>query len=145
MTPLRITLGDFNLGSYGVRGVLEVNERVLVDAHTGIEGQRRASRHQVGTASCFGVKTLDRAVVDRQHVVERRLFEEEVLHRLQLFGIGRCEVMRKAEICARVIKLPFIRRQRRVRRIFPGEAVNRARKPAVMIDRSVAGDLEILR
>ena len=52
--------------------------------------------------------------------------------------------MRKAKVAAGVVELPHILGELVPRRIFPRRAVDRAGEPAVVIDRAVAGDLEIL-
>ena len=73
MTPFAAALGDFDVGGDRVRGVLEVDEGVFVDAHARIEGQRRAPAHQLRPSGELGVEAFDAAVVDRQHVIGDRL------------------------------------------------------------------------
>ncbi len=48
---VRPALGDVDVRGDGVRGVLEVDERVLVDAHAGIKRQRRAPRLSIRSSS----------------------------------------------------------------------------------------------
>ena len=91
------------------------------------------------------VEALDRSVVDRQHMVDDRLLEEELLHRLELLRVLRGDVMRKAEVLASVVELPVIFGRGWRGLIFPRRLVNGAGEPSVVVDGAIAEDFEILR
>ena len=87
--------------------------------------------------------------VQRQDLVLLRLLEEQLLHFLELGGIGGGHVVRLRPVLAQVVKLPG----HVVERILvdragdvPGRADDfRAGDPAFVIDGVVAHHLEILR
>ena len=73
-----------------------------------------------------------------------RLFEEFLLHRLQPLGILRGDIVREAEVAARVEQFPHVLVERRARFRRPRLEMDRARQPAVLIQRAVTEYLEIL-
>ena len=92
-----------------------------------------------------GIGPLGRPVINRQDVIDGCHLHEEVLQLLQLRRFLRGEIVDKAEVLGRVVKLPDIVLQTMVGLLQPWLAVNRPGKPALVIDRAVSGDLEVLR
>ena len=138
-------LRDVQVCGDGEGAVLDVDEDVLAHAgHALAERERGAACHQIGAADESGVEALETAVVDGQDAVLDRLLDEEVLHLLELGGIGGGEIVGEAEVVAGVVELPFVVLQRGTGLGFPGRAVDGAGEPAVAVDGTVAGDLEVL-
>ena len=76
--------------------------------HAGINRQRRAVAHYIGALGERWVESLIGAVVERQHVVLDRLFQECGLHLLQLVGVFLGKINRAIEIILGAVELPFV-------------------------------------
>ncbi len=69
------------------------------------ERERGAIPHQVGPASRGGVETLQESVIDGQHSVFDGLLDEQFLKFLELRRVNGGQVVRQAEVLARVVEL----------------------------------------
>ena len=85
------------------------------------------------------------AIVERQHLVLDRFLQEQLLQLLELLGVLRGQVVRRAEVLVDVVEFPLVFEERMPRLAFPGGAVDRVGQPAVVVDAAVAEDLEVLR
>ena len=89
-------------------------------------------------------------VVQWEDLVARRLHHEDFLHRPQAVGLRRGEVAKLRRIVREVVELPSVAvhhvGRQRCGHAGPGcRGGRRAGDPAVVVDRAVAEDLEILR
>src|SRR5512139_960938 len=79
--PLGSPFGYLYLGSDRVRPVLCIDKNIFrYPRHSLIDRQRRPPGHQVGSAHKGGVKALQFAVIERQHVVLDCFLREQLLH-----------------------------------------------------------------
>src|SRR5437667_6694506 len=69
---------------------------------------------------------------------------EEVLQLLQLLRVLRGEIVGQAEVRPGVVQLPGVLLERRPWLELPRRAVDGAGEPAVVVDRPIAEDLEVL-
>jgi hypothetical protein len=105
-----------------------------------VRGPMRSGRPTSNT-----VEPLEHAVIKGQHLVFRGFFQEDGLQFLEFFRIRGGEVVGEAEVGAGIIEFPGgIVLQRAARFGFPRRLVNGAGEPALVVDRAVAGDLEVL-
>src|SRR5581483_8227013 len=88
-------------------------------------------------------------VIQRQHVVFRRLDQEEFLQLAQLFGILGGEVVVFGVVLGDVVELPFVAVDYVGQLGRPQEPDRnrrrRGRDPAIVVDRAGTKHLEILR
>ena len=92
-----------------------------------------------------GVEPLGESRVEREDVVFLGLFQEQSLQLGQLVGLFPGEVDGLAEVVFEVVELPGgVHEAVAAAGGFPGQAVAAARDPAVVVDRAVGGELEIL-
>ncbi len=115
ITPCVVGVLHLHLGRDGVCYALHVDEGVLHHArHAGIDCQRLAPAHQVGTSGDRRVEALGASIVDRQHVVADRLLHEDRLQLLQLLRMLLGQVVRLAEVLDRRCRAPTRRPSARV-------------------------------
>ena len=136
-----------DLGGDGVRLVLDAQDAVLRQAPHAAEEDLGLALDQYRPAGGVGIHLLHHPVVDRQHLVARRLDQPQPLQIVELFRHLLGEILRLAPVLGRVVELPDIvvegRGFRRSR--SPGRPVLGHRGPALVVDAAVAEHLEVLR
>ena len=100
-----------------------------------------------GRPAVSGFKPLCEVVVERQHVVARRLDQPQPLQLVQLLRHLLGQVVRLAPVLAGVVELPDVVVEGRgfLADEQPRRLVPRHRGPALVVDAAVAEHLEVLR
>ena len=140
-------LRHHDLGGDGVRLVLEVQHAVLRQASHAAEEQLGLALDQHRPAGGVRVHLLDHPVVERQHLVARRLDQPEALQLVELLRHLLGQILRLAPVLGRVVEFPdvVVERDSLLADQHPGRAVLRHRGPALVVDAAVAEHLEVLR
>ena len=140
-------LRHHDLGGDGVRLVLDVEDAVLRQAAHAAEQQLGLALDQDRPAGRVRVHLLHHPVIQRQHLVARRLDQPEALQLVELLRILLGQVLGLAPVLGGVVELPDIVVEGRGLRIqrSPGRPVLRHRGPALVVDAAVAEHLEVLR
>ena len=113
ITPSAPPLGHDDLGRDRVRLVLDHDDRVLGQPAHAAEQELRGCRViSCGRPGEVGVEALDAAVVEREHVVLRRLDQEQALQLGQLLRVLRGEVVRLRPVVG-AVELPDVVVERR--------------------------------
>ena len=137
--------GHFDFRGDGFGFVFHVDEGGFHHAlHAFGEGERGAGTHEVRPADQRAVEPLEHAVVDGQDMVFFRFGEKHRLQFLEFFRVRGGEIVGTTEVIAGIIQLPEIRFERAAWLGLPGGLVDDAGEPAVVVNRAVAGDFEVL-
>ncbi len=128
---------DLHMGLDGVAAAAHIRRDVGRHmAHSGVKHE--VAPRAVEARRVFG-ETRSEAVVERQHVVGLRLAPPGLDHGREPVGFGLGQIVDFGEITIQVKQLPFIRIERRARRVI-GDCL-----PARVPEAAVAEHFEILR
>ena len=127
-----------------MRLVLQHEDRILGQPAHAPEQDLAIAVDELRPTGQVRVEALDAAIVERQHVVLRRLDEEQPLQVGQLLGLFRREVVRLRPV-VRPVQLPDVAVDRRHLGHHPGRRMAGDRRPALVVDAAVDEHLEVLR
>ena len=134
-----------DVGGDGVRFVLDVEHAVLGQTAHAADEHLRITFDQHRPSGGVGVDLLQHPVVDGQHLVARRLDQPEPLQLHQLLRVLLGQVPGLAPVLGRVVELPDVVVERGPRGHDPGRVVLRHGRPPLVVEGTVAHDLEVLR
>ena len=139
-------LGHLDHSSHGVGLVLDVDDRVLRQASHAAKQDLRVSLDQHRPPGHIRVDAFGDPVIERQHVVARRLDQPQALQLVEFFRHLFRQVICLAPVFIGVVELPVVVVEGHG--LFahqdPGSFVLRHRGPALVVDAAVAEHLEIL-
>ena len=100
--------GHNDLGGYGVRLVLDIEDGIFRETPHAAEENLGVSPNQHWTPRHIRVESFDSSVIEGEYVVARRLDQPQALQPMQLFGHLLGEVLHLAPVFAGVVELPVI-------------------------------------
>ena len=140
-------IGHDDLRGDGERLVLDAEDAGLRQATHAAEQHLRVAADELGPAGDVGVEPLGGPVVEREHVVLRRLHQPEPLELVEPVGHLLREVVGLRPVLRPVVELPDVVVERRHVRAahHPRGPVLGYRAPALVVDAAVAEHLEVLQ